>query len=604
MNVKFLRGTLAQYQAITPNADTLYFITDEGKIYLGSILVADKIGSTDIANAIAALDATVNSGDADLVKVSITEVDGKLTSVTVDDSALDSKLVELIEALDASINSGDADLVKVSITEVDGVLTEVAIDDSKLDQKLADDLQAAKDYTDAEITKIVTGSGYATTKYVDDAVAGHVAEQAVIDAAQDKALADYKAEQAILDAAQDKALNDYKAEMVETLKGYQTTIPAETYDAYGSAAAAETAAKEYADEQIDNLIKTYIDGDVDSVINTLEEVAAWINNDTAGVTKIIEDVATNAAGVKQNKEDLDKVEAKLNGIAEGDGTVKNYIDNVDAKFADYTKTSDLGDLATKDESELNLGQYAKTADISEDIAKGVAAKAVTDTIGDYVKKSDAPGYGDIWTEAEHNTYASEVSTAIENAEKAAKDHADAEIGKLGTMAKEAASDYTKTADLGALATKDSINKITTDDLYGAEIAVGYEEEYRTGYVEITDKANSSQKVILDVQGNISVIEGASPDNPTGVVKSGMIAVVSDVSAAEGRAAADATSKANTAESNAKAHADAELAKLSKTVTDNASACNTNFEAIATHQGTQDDRLAAIEAALTWGTIGE
>ena len=50
------------------------------------------------------------------------------------------------------------------------------------------------------------------------------------------------------DAAQDKALTDYKAEMVETLKGYQTTIPAETYDAYGSAAQALADAKKYADD--------------------------------------------------------------------------------------------------------------------------------------------------------------------------------------------------------------------------------------------------------------------------------------------------------------------------------------------------------------------
>ena len=61
------------------------------------------------------------------------------------------------------------------------------------------------------------------------------------------------AAQDVIDQAQDKALTDYKAEMVETLKGYQTTIPAETYDAFGSAATAEQNAKDYTDAEITGL---------------------------------------------------------------------------------------------------------------------------------------------------------------------------------------------------------------------------------------------------------------------------------------------------------------------------------------------------------------
>ena len=186
----------------------------------------------------------------------------------------------------------------------------------------------------------------------------------------------------------------------------------------------------------------------------------------------------------------------------------------------------------------------------------------------------------------------------------AKDYTDSEIEKLalGTMSKEAAADYTKTADLGDLATKDSINKITTDDAYGAEITVGYEEEYRIGRVEITDKANSSQKVILDVQGNISVIEGANPGNPTGVVKSGVIAVVGDVTAAEGRASADATSKANTAEANAKAYADGLAEELSAAVEDaKTDASNKVAVALAEAQAYADqaeaDAIAAAEGKV-------
>ena len=48
-NVKFLTGTLAQYQAITPAAQTFYYITDTKALYLGSLLLSN---SGEIAEAV------------------------------------------------------------------------------------------------------------------------------------------------------------------------------------------------------------------------------------------------------------------------------------------------------------------------------------------------------------------------------------------------------------------------------------------------------------------------------------------------------------------------------------------------------------------------
>lgn len=79
----------------------------------------------------------------------------------------------------------------------------------------------------------------------------------------------------------------------------------------GTADDTETAdtikgAKAYADKKINDLLAAYIEGDGgDEVINTLNEVAAWINNDEAGVVQLTTDVADTKAALA-NK--VDKVE--------------------------------------------------------------------------------------------------------------------------------------------------------------------------------------------------------------------------------------------------------------------------------------------------------
>lgn len=52
-NVKFLTGTLAQYQAITPAAQTFYYITDTNALYLGSLLLSNSGEITEAVKRIA-----------------------------------------------------------------------------------------------------------------------------------------------------------------------------------------------------------------------------------------------------------------------------------------------------------------------------------------------------------------------------------------------------------------------------------------------------------------------------------------------------------------------------------------------------------------------
>lgn len=371
--VKFWRGATLPS---TRDTNTLYFDTT-GKLYLGDTLIAD----------VTVLDtATVNSLVAQALNqyYTKTQIDGFIQTLNNSISGVDKKF----ESYRTSAAQDEID---------NGIKAQI--------KAITDDYLVEADKTALE-GKITAHETAVNTKFNDYRTS---------------------ADQDVIDQAQNKALNDYKAEMVETLKGYQTTILAETYDAFGSAATAETNAKKHADNAIDNLIKTYLDGETDDVINTLEEVAAWINNDTAGVTKIIEDVATN----KTNIENINKSAPMTSGITAAKvgeyDAVKSTVDTNKStwdKAGTAVQPEAISDMMTKTEhttfvngnAALNSGitaekvgqyntaygwgdhstqGYAKTADISEDIAKGVEAYSWGDHAEEgYLKAANISGKED------------------------------------------------------------------------------------------------------------------------------------------------------------------------------------------------------------------
>lgn len=116
-----------------------------------------------VDDKIDALDATVESSDQNNVQVSITEVDGVLTGVTVSDNSINSTdLTNAIEALDATVateTAGEPDSNKnfgISVTETDGVLTGVSIiRDNTIN---ATDLSTAINALDATVATETAGT--------------------------------------------------------------------------------------------------------------------------------------------------------------------------------------------------------------------------------------------------------------------------------------------------------------------------------------------------------------------------------------------------------------------------------------------------------------
>lgn len=173
------------------------------------------------------------------------------------------------------------------------------------------------------------------------------------------------------------------------------------YDAKGAADTAESNAKGYTDQKLLDFENAYIKADENGTIDKLNEIAAWIADDEAGATKIIADVAANAANIQTVSTDLDKVELQLNGIAAGDGTVKAAIEAAQAAAQGYAdglagnyataaqgaladtavQPGDLGALATKDSLTAADVGAATAADITTAINaldSSVAATAEAD----------------------------------------------------------------------------------------------------------------------------------------------------------------------------------------------------------------------------------
>ena len=168
---------------------------------VGTTSVQSQI-STAIGNALSGLsDESKNSGDADLVKVTVNQADGNVTGVVVDDSELDAAFKSTndavalntaavgdhktrIEALEATSNALDKTYVKASDYAVDKAAFEEA------HAGLQGEIDAAEgrlDVVEGEIDNLQSGTGLGSTAAPSYAGANYIASAATLVAA-DKAL--------------------------------------------------------------------------------------------------------------------------------------------------------------------------------------------------------------------------------------------------------------------------------------------------------------------------------------------------------------------------------------------------------------------------------
>lgn len=198
-----------------------------------------------------------------------------------------------------------------------GFITE--INETNKDKLDAPTTKAVKTYVDTEVQKAVSGGveGLATEEYVDNAIdalsADNGAIKAVVDdlaahetafgefkTANTKAIADAVAAEAAIaraaekanadaiDAIKDDANVDSFADVVAELAKKQDSIPANTYDTYGSAATAEKNAKDYADQIKSDLLGTE---KLEGTYDTLKEIGKWIETSGVDATELADAIA-------------------------------------------------------------------------------------------------------------------------------------------------------------------------------------------------------------------------------------------------------------------------------------------------------------------------
>lgn len=325
---------------------------------------------TELTTGLAAkADATATT-EALATKADKTTVEGISGKVTVLEGKVDVDKVS--EAIAAALqeakeyaDTNDAD-TKYDDTQVKA---DIAANTTAISEEIdrakgaeAQILVDAKAYTDQEINKITTGAGYATTKYVDDAVAAH-------ETAVNTKFADYSTTEqmnAAIKVEADRALEAEAglSERIDSLEAiHETTFAtkaeleaevgratgaeealagrvkdlednkadyATKTEAQGYATTAENNAKAYADE-----IKATVLGENDKLVatyDTLSEIGQWI--ETAGVdaTELTTAIAAETKAREEADEAINEEIASVKATAEAAQTANEVSSAIDAKI--------------------------------------------------------------------------------------------------------------------------------------------------------------------------------------------------------------------------------------------------------------------------------
>lgn len=134
LNVKFLKGTASQYAGLAnKNADTFYYISDENKLYLGTI----ELSNTNIDDKIGNL-SSLNTTAKNTLVAAINEVlanEGALSSLT---TTAKNTLVAAINELKGRIDANDVKIGTIADLETEATNLVGAVNEVK---KLVDNLE-------------------------------------------------------------------------------------------------------------------------------------------------------------------------------------------------------------------------------------------------------------------------------------------------------------------------------------------------------------------------------------------------------------------------------------------------------------------------------
>lgn len=345
MNIKFLRGTFAQYQAATKNAETLYFITDTGALYLG-----EKLIGKDYETVISALQNAGYQNAAQVDELISAALAGYYTK-----GEIDNLLAGLeVGSLDSRIETIEKDYLK-------------AADKTELEGKINNKVEKVEGYSlvsDTEIARLANVDNYddAEVRGFIDAVEEDIAE---INNTENGILAQAKA---YTDEMKDSILGEGIKDTFDTLVEIQTWMEGEGVNAteLSEAIAAEAKSRDDADKAInakleglgEQTVKGYVDAEIAKV-------------DAAGINEKITTIEDNVTSLQNGK--VDKIE--------GYSLVS---DTEIARLAEVDNYDDTA-LAGRVKAIEDLG-------LAENYALKSEVKAVDDKLANYVEKEGYIAY--------------------------------------------------------------------------------------------------------------------------------------------------------------------------------------------------------------------
>ena len=325
------------------------------------------------ADATATTEALATKAD----KTTVEGISGKVTTLEgkVD---VDKKVSEAIaDALQAAKDYADANDADTKYDDTQ-VKADIAANATAISEEIdrakgaeAQILVDAKAYTDQEINKITTGAGYATTKYVDDAVAAH-------ETAVNTKFADYSSTEQMNAAIKVEADRAKEAETdlsgrIDTLEAIDHTTFATKTELEAEASTARAAEKANADEiaRVNAVLVNALDNNAEG-LDSIKELATWVNEHGVEAAELTS--AINAE--KARAEAAEQANAKA--------------------IADQA-TSDANTYETKTDASTKLAEAKAYADQAE--ADAVATAAADATSKANTAETNAKSYADDLDEA-------------------------------------------------------------------------------------------------------------------------------------------------------------------------------------------------------------
>lgn len=505
-NVKFLKGTSTQLGNITRDLNTFYYV-DDADLYLGNIKLSN---GADLAAAI--LRIAENETDIASIQEELGALTGSESGQSINQmitTAVDAAKVELRKEISANTTAIEAEVTRAKGIE-GGLETRLAA--------VEGDYLKAADKTELE------------GKITAEATTARAAEKANADAI---AAVKEDVDAFFKDATISEAAKD-------TLKEIQEYI-----DSDAQAAAAMTESLNQAKKDIDAIEadylkaadKTELQGNINTVAGDLSTLQGVVD------TKAAQSEVTTISGKVTTLEGKVDVEKVSTAIANGVTEAKDYTDDEIEKLANVYDAKGAASTA-----ESNAKAYAK--EYADGLAgnydvKGAAATAET----------NAKNHADAEIAKLSSVYEAKGEAA--KAEAAAKKYADDLAVNYDAAGSAAAAETAAKAYADGLANNYDATGSAAKALADAKTYVGEEiakldADVKSAEVEA---GKGIQVQVVEVDGKLTTVAVTGNFNNSYDAKGAAATAKSEAVEA---AAGDATSKANTAEANAKSYVDTAL----------------------------------------------